>query len=334
VDGFSLLRGAHQLKFGVDYRHLSTHTGAEPFVQTVDFLDLGTDPFGVQSGAINFYTNDDHGNYHIAFQNFSLYAQDSWKLKPRVTLTYGVRWDVNPPFHASGSPGIFTVQNLNDPPNLSLAPAGTPFYSTTWHNVAPRVGVAVQLSNVSGFERVLRAGFGMFYDIGAGSLAQSFAGFPNRQEADFIFQSIPFPIPANIAVPPPFTTAIPPSGIPQIYATEPDLQLPRTYQWNVAVDQSLGGNQILTFTYVASIGRDLLRQFNLYKPNPNFVNVQILQNSATSDYHALQVQYQRRLTNGLQALGFYSWSHSIDDAMCATAVSSLLSQNARTTPAG
>jgi hypothetical protein len=314
VDGSTLLRGAHELKLGVDYRHLSTQTGSEPFVQTLEFLDLGTGPFGVQSGAINFYVNDAHANYNIAFQNFSLYAQDTWKVKPRVTLTYGVRWDVNPPFHAAGAPGIFTVQNLNDPANLSLAPQGTPFYSTTWHNLAPRIGVAARMSDRKGFESILRAGIGIFYDIGAGSLGQSFAGFPNRQENDFILQGIPFPVPASIAVPPPFTTTIPPGGIPLIYAAEPNLQLPRTYQWNVALEQSLGGIQSLTFTYVGAIGRDLLRQYNLYEPNPSFVNVDLFQNSATSDYHALQVQYQLRLSHGLQALGFYSLSHSIDDA--------------------
>jgi hypothetical protein len=314
VDGFTRVIRAHQLKFGVDYRRLTTHTEAEPFVQTIEFLSLGGPPFGVQQGGINFYNGVAHGNSVLSFQNFSLYAQDTWKLQPRVTLTYGVRWDVNPPFHATGAPGIYTVQNLNDPANLSLAPPGTPFYQTTWHNFAPRVGLAAQLSTANGFERVVRAGFGMFYDIGAGTLAQSFADFPNEQENPLVFKNIPFPIPTNIAVPPPFTTTIPRGGIPSISATEPNLDLPRTYQWNVALEQSLGVSQTLSVTYVGAIGRDLLRQFNLFDPNPNFQNVFILQNSATSDYHALQVQYQRRLSHGLQALGFYSWSHSIDEA--------------------
>jgi hypothetical protein len=314
IDGFSLLHGAHQLKFGVDYRRLSTHTGAEASEQIPEFLDLGGGPFGVQAGAINFYSTIAHGNSVLTFQNFSLYAQDTWRLKPRMTLTYGVRWDVNPPFDASGTPGVFTVQNLNDPANLSLAPQGTPFYKTTWHNLAPRVGLAANISDKKGFERVLRAGFGIFYDLGAGSLGQAFAGFPNRQETDFILQGLPFPIPANIAAPPPFTTSIPPGGVTLSFASEPDLQLPRTYQWNVAIEQSLGGNQSLTATYVAAIGRQLLREFDLFRPNPSFNTVLVFQNSATSDYHALQVQYQRRLSCGLQALGFYSWSHSIDEA--------------------
>lgn len=315
VDGLTMLSGTHQLKFGVDYRRLSSRTGAEPFVQTVEFLDLGSGPLGVQSGGINFYVPTAHANYDISFQNFSLYAQDTWKFTPRITLTYGLRWEVNPPFHATGTPGIFTVSNLSDPANLSLAPVGTPFYDTTWRNFAPRLGLAAQLSDKKGFERVIRAGAGIFYDIGAGSLAQSFAAFPNRQENDGdVFANLPFPIPASIAVPPSFTTTIPPGGIPQIYAAEPHLQLPRVYQWNFALEQALGGHNNLTLTYVGAMGRDLLRMYDLFRPNQNFVNVNVLQNSAASDYHALQFQYQRQLSHGLQALAFYSWSHSIDDA--------------------
>jgi hypothetical protein len=49
-------------------------------------------------------------------------------------------------------------------------------------------------------------------------------------------------------------------------------------------------------------------------PNPNLNQADLVGNTATSDYHALQLQFQRRLLNGLQALGSYSWSHSIDTA--------------------
>ncbi len=49
-------------------------------------------------------------------------------------------------------------------------------------------------------------------------------------------------------------------------------------------------------------------------PNPNFGYVNVTDNSATSDYHALQVKFERRLSQGLQALASYTWSHSIDIA--------------------
>ena len=95
---------------------------------------------------------------------------------------------------------------------------------------------------------------------------------------------------------------------------DPHLKLPRTYQWNVALEQSIGNNQSISATYVGAIGRQLLRVTNLFNVNPNFEFIALTDNSATSDYNALQIKFQRRLSRGLQALGSYSWSHSIDIA--------------------
>ena len=53
---------------------------------------------------------------------------------------------------------------------------------------------------------------------------------------------------------------------------------------------------------------------NILNPNPNFGQVTLTDNSATSNYQALQVKFERRLSQGLQALASYTWSHSIDIA--------------------
>jgi hypothetical protein len=58
----------------------------------------------------------------------------------------------------------------------------------------------------------------------------------------------------------------------------------------------------------------LLRVTDLLAPNSNFDFVSVTDNSATSDYQALQLKFQRRLSQGLQALASYTWSHSIDVA--------------------
>ena len=95
---------------------------------------------------------------------------------------------------------------------------------------------------------------------------------------------------------------------------DPHLKLPRSYQWNIALEQSLGTNQSLSLTYIGAIGRDLIRSDNFQSPNPNFVLVSVTDNSATSDYHALQVKFQRTLSRGLQMIASYTFSHSIDSA--------------------
>jgi hypothetical protein len=91
-------------------------------------------------------------------------------------------------------------------------------------------------------------------------------------------------------------------------------------QWNVALEQSFGAQQSLTLNYVGSAGRRLLAQ-KFYSPqnlgNHNFSGgsgLYVTPGGASSDYNALQVKFDRKLSHGLQALASYTWSHAIDDA--------------------
>jgi len=86
-------------------------------------------------------------------------------------------------------------------------------------------------------------------------------------------------------------------------------------QWNLSVERSLGTNQALTVSYVGAAGRKLLQGnlLSLSPINPRFTTVSLVTNKATSDYHALQATFQRRLSQGLQALVSYTWSHALDE---------------------
>src|SRR5262249_44484566 len=223
------------------------------------------------------------------------------------TVTYGLRWDVNPPLegkNAANDP--FTVVGLNNPATMTLAPRGTRLYDTTYGNVAPRVGLAYQLRERPNWAAVLRAGFGIFYDLGQGSLGGVTSYFPYSARKNFV--PSPFPLSPQDAAPPAFTTNPPVSNI---LVADPHLKLPRSYQWNVALEQSVGSSQI-SLTYIGAIGRDLVRPINLFNVNPDFQFVSVTDNSATSDYHALQVKFQQRLSRGLQGLASYTFGHSID----------------------
>jgi hypothetical protein len=96
-------------------------------------------------------------------------------------------------------------------------------------------------------------------------------------------------------------------------AFDPHLKLPYTLQWNVALEQGLGSQQTISASYIGSSGRRLLQSAYIFSPNANFYATQLVGNTAASDYNALQLQFQRHLSHGLQALGSYTWSHSIDD---------------------
>ena len=303
VDNLSLTKGRHQMKFGVDYRWLAPFSSPAAYHQFAAFSGVS----GAVSGTALLAQSSSFQTNALLSQNFSLFGQDTWKITPRLTVTYGLRWDVNPALKGKNRDNDpFTVVGLDNPATMALAPRGTPLYETRYGNIAPRIGLAYQLP---GRGAVVRAGFGVFYDLGQGSLGGVSSFFPYIIDKNF--SSSPFPLSAQDAAPPALTTNLP---VAQMLVADPNLKLPRTYQWNVAFEQSIGNNQSLSATYVAAIGRDLLRVTNLFNVNPNFEFIALTDNSATSDYHALQVKFQRRLSRGLQALGSYSWSHSIDIA--------------------
>ncbi len=317
IDNLSVTRGKHQLKFGVDYRWLSPFTSPYDYRQYALFLGVSScvEPCtetpgyalsGISREAASFAEQSDA----LLAQNLSFYGQDIWKISSRLTLTYGVRWDINPPLKGKNlANDPYTVTGLNDPVNLALASRGTPLYQTTYGNVAPRVGVAYRIAGGANWTSVLRGGFGTFYDLGSGSLGGVSSYFP--YSTDTIYLDVPFPLSAQEAAPPAISTEPP---VSTILVAEPNLKLPRTYEWNAALEQSLGSRQSVSATYVGAIGRDLLRVTDIISPNSNFDFVNVTSNSATSNYNALQLKFERRLSQGLQALASYTWSHSIDIA--------------------
>jgi carboxypeptidase family protein/TonB-dependent receptor-like protein len=306
IDNLSVTKGSHQMKFGVDYRRLAPFSSPAAYHQFAAFSGVS----GAVSGTALLAQSSSFQTNALLSQNFSLFGQDTWKITPRLTVTYGLRWDVNPALKGKNRDNDpFTVVGLNNPATIALAPRGTPLYETTYGNIAPRIGLAYQLAGIRNWGAVLRAGFGVFYDLGQGSLGGVSSFFPYI--ADKNFSAAPFPLSAQDAAPPALTTNPP---VAQMLVADPNLKLPRTYQWNLAFEQSIGNNQTISATYVAAVGRDLLRVTNLFSVNPNFDFIALTDNSATSDYHALQVKFQRRLSRDLQALSSYSWSHSIDIA--------------------
>lgn len=310
VDNLSVTKSSHQLKFGVDYRRLAPFSSPAAYRQFAQFSGMSAGPGGVLSGTATLAQTSAFQTDSLLSQNLSFYGQDTWKVTPKLTLTYGLRWDINPPLkgkNAANDP--FTVVGLNNPATMTLAPRGTPLYETTFGNVAPRIGLAYRLRGIRSWGAVLRAGFGVFYDLGQGSLGGVSSFFPYL--ASRSFSPGQFPLSPQNAVPPALTTNPP---VNTILVADPHLKLPRSYQWNVSFEQSVGSRQSLSATYVGAVGRDLLRATKLLNPNPNFQSVTLTDNSATSDYHALQLKLQRRLSRGLQGLGSYTFSHSIDVA--------------------
>jgi Carboxypeptidase regulatory-like domain/TonB dependent receptor/TonB-dependent Receptor Plug Domain len=305
TDDLSWIVGSHKLKFGVDARleYLDIH----PATGVVSYSADSVQDF-LATGQADIFTNTTLPADILA-KALSLYAQDTWNVSSRLTLSYGLRWELSPAPTAQGSTTLVAWQNLNNLAALAPAPPGTPLWNTRYGNFAPRFGLAYRLNDKGDF--VLRAGTGIFYDLGLGAASIVPSFWPNSASASF--PGVPVPL-SNVSSLLPPISLMPPYPT-QIYAFIPDLKLPRSYQWNVAVEKSFAGKQSVSLTYLGQAGRDLLRNEALFEPNPNFSGLFYLtQNDARSNYNALQVQYRRPLSKDVQALLNYSYSHSLDNA--------------------
>jgi hypothetical protein len=304
TDDLTFATGAHELKFGADYRAIFLHVDATP--HEAEYISFSTEAF--VNGTAPLAETATFERTEFLTQSLSLYGQDRWRITPRLSFTYGLRWELSPAPAARGRTILASWLNTANPAAVALAPVGTPLWSTSYTNFAPRAGIAYRLNQKGDF--VLRAGAGIFYDLGVGSAAGLSLSFPNLAA-----QIVPgLTLPATDITPfLPAVSLTPPFGTATGFSDH--LSLPRSYQWNVALEKSFGGKQVLSATYLGQAGRNLLRDELLEQPNSNFLSTfRLTLNNARSNYNALELQYRRVLSSGLQALLNYSWSHSLDNA--------------------
>jgi len=304
VETVSFVTGTHQFKFGGDFRRVATLNSPQVYSLFAYFAAAAS----VVGGQTSLTTIQAQDPITVYFNNLSAFAQDAWKVTPRLTLTYGLRWELNPAPY--GSQQLYTFQNPATPVNITAAPSGTSLYKTTWTNFAPRLGVAYLLDPRSGHETTLRGGFGMFYDLGSGIISQAASGWPYFRQENFL-QGTFFPLPASQAEPPPFSLQPP---IESIYGAVNGLKLPVTYQWNLTVERAIGASNAISIGYVAAANRNLLRQEYWVNPNANVTYAYLLTNDSFSNFNSLQIQFQRRLSHGVQALVSYTYGKSLDTA--------------------
>jgi len=324
TDSYTWALAHHTIKFGIDWRRLGTTLvplnpqEASIFTSASQILTNTPAESVVQSQASS--------NVEPVYLNFSSFVQDDWKVSERLSLSFGLRWDINPAPHSRQGPSPYTVTQLSDLATTQLAPAGTPLWRTDWIGLAPRVGVAYKLRRDPTYTTVLRTGFGLFYDMGNTLGSQGYSGVGFGTSA--IFLGAPFPLTSGqLALPPP-SVAAPYNA--SVYGFDPNLKLPYSLQYNLALEQAIGTNQSVTINYVGSGGRRLLTSLSTEPAqlgNPNFTpfgSLTVTQGRAASSYNSLQVKYQRGLGHGVQALASYTWSRAIDDASSNLGITKLL----------
>ena len=282
VGSMAIVSGNHAYKFGADYRRISPRLGFRTHESNVLFDGVAHAITGVPAriGLFNRQRSQSPD-----FNNFSLYAQDEWRTTSRLTLTYGVRWELNPPPSNDGTPPL-AVDQANDPSQLKATASGASLWQTTLLNFAPRLGFAYELLGKYDPQLVLRGGIGVHYDLG------------QERAGDVFSDSIPF-VTGGTAVP--------------AIVFDPHLRLPYTLNWNLALEHAVGSNQSISAAYVGTTGRRLLHTQTLFEQNPEFPFLRLTTNAGRSDYRALQVQFNRRMSEKLQTNISYTWARSLDN---------------------
>jgi hypothetical protein len=347
------------LNFGVPFADLNPATpcnantgdGCEGPTSLQDMADMMYGIIDTENQAQFFNhagTRTASDNRRFRQHEYGVFWQDSWKLKPNLTLLFGARYQFNGvPFEADNNlSNLFANPAGAAPFTFSMVGPGTGrlLYNNDFSNLEPRVGF-----NWDPFKNgrtSIRGGFGMFHDRIFGNLFGNARGNPPFQQTYF---SIPFSTPGGTPMPPTqISTAVVEDGAgitPVLFAN--NLRMPVTENWNLGLQHELARNLTLEVNYVGTRGLHLLRVLDGNPPNPALVaqhlaagvapadlqfaslyfgdasTLSVFNNAfwqaslnlsnANSYYHGIQANLTRRMSHGLQLQAAYTYSHSIDD---------------------
>jgi hypothetical protein len=298
VDSVALSRGTHDLRFGIDYSRLMPRR-ERPIATAVGVWD-SLDAF--LSGVPARITTAQTGGGSSLIETLSLFAQDTWHATPRLNLTYGVRWEYTPPPSYTlppvniggvgsgiGNIGRETVRTLDM--NVPVSSLAAPAWDARATQFAPRLGAAFRFSDST----VLRAGAGVFYDLGFSSATDLVNGAPYNRWRNFL-GSAALPTVDEVA-----------------YGFADNLKLPYALEWNVTLERAFTADSAASIAYVGSAGRRLLRREGYVNLETNRPALVLATNNGRSDFHSLQLQYRSRDLRGLQGTVSYAWAHAIDN---------------------
>ena len=264
-----------------------------------------------------------------------LYVQDTWRINNKLTLTYGLRYELYTPrtevadrqanFDPTYQGGAVLVASDN-------ATCGRALRCTDYKNLAPRFGFAYRATP----KMVVRGAYGIFYDDYAVTGFGGTSGLmyqPPFTWSNSITTSITTPtnkledgIPTVISIPVTNGRVLPVPGT--LYTASyqnPYGKNAYIQQRNLTVEQELTKDLVLTASYVGNKGtRNMYRSdvnravpgpgdLQARRPFPRWPSVVAMFYDAQSSYNGLQVKAQQRLSHGFLFLAGYTWAKSMDD---------------------
>ena len=329
LNSSSYVHGNHLIKFGADLRFSQQNAfrdvESRGRLQFSPFLTLTNNALADLLLGFPLLTSVARVDnpQQIRTGSYNFFINDSYRVRPRLTLNAGLRYEYNsPPVDAEDRANIYDVVTRN------LVPVGTngvprSGFEPDRNNFAPRVGFAWTIGDDE--KTVLRGGYGIYYD--QSPLAPAEALYFN---SPFFDNNIFFPFPGlPLTLSNPFPAFFPFPLPDSALAIQRDLRTGYMQHWNFNVERQFGDKTVVEVAYVGSKGTKLLtaRDINqpqpsvlppglpfVPRPDPRFDDIDLLESRANSNYNALQMRFQQRLTRGFSALASYTWSKSIDDA--------------------
>jgi hypothetical protein len=342
-DNLSKVVGNHALKFGGEVRweqdNNSLVGGARPDYSFQGLFNLANDtPIfeGINANPLTGAPAD--AQRYFRTQDYALFGQDEWKVRPGLTVTLGLRWEYFTPI----------TEKRNRLTNLQLAAPGTlvgatvkvvnQLYNPDRNNFAPRLGFAW---NPTSFNKlVVRGGFGVFFTrvpdvlfantrgnppffarfgICCGTATTSFSTpFANGQILYALGSSNSiFSYPANPALAvgiDPVTGGVLNRTV-EIWGTQKNFPNGYAYVYSWGFEYGLPGQMVASAGFQGSTDHHLIRIVNqnfLYPNNPAFGPVYFPQPDVNSNYNALNLGLTRSFANGFGIQAKYRWSKSID----------------------
>ena len=348
ADSWSYNVGRHSLKMGVEFRrnqiNMTEGIASNGFFVFAPFPASDSFASFLLGFPVVFFQGGGDMNRGLSNVDFGAYAQDEWRLTPRLTLNYGLRYEVSTPFvdirdrMNSWSPGQQSTVFPNAPKGLLFpGDAGVPrgIAPVYWKAIMPRIGVAW---DPTGSGRMsIRAAYGIFYDSftnGVGGPLQAPLSALPWTQARQLSAPINFTNPWNGQNP--FSL----NSFPQpttVLTVENGMRPPYAQNWNLSVQRSLTGNLLLDVRYIGNKGTRLPRMIEanpaVYGPGAtsdnadqrrlyagchgaggpcDFASVGLITDSTSSTYHAAQAALSRRFGNGAGFLASYTFSKSLD----------------------